>query len=293
MTDGFTGTGVALVTPFQSNGRVDFTALSRMVEHVIGGGVEFIVVLGTTGESATLNKEEKKQVIEGIKKTTARRVPLVLGIGSYNTAEVLDTIEHTDFDGISGILSVVPYYNKPTQRGIYEHFAAIAKVSPLPLVLYNVPGRTVANINADTVLKLAGQFRNITGIKEASGNFTQIMQLVKNKPAHFEVLSGDDMLTLPMMHIGCKGVISVIANSHPRQFSDMVRAALKHDVETANRLHYKLTELILSYFEEGSPAGVKAALEKLGLCGDMVRLPLVPASAVLKEKIGRLMEEVG
>lgn len=292
MTESFTGTGVALVTPFQSDGKVDFAALGRIVDHVIEGGVEFIVVLGTTGESATLNKEEKKQVIEGIKKASAGRVPLVLGIGSYNTAEVLEGIEHTDLNGISGILSVVPYYNKPTQQGIYQHFSAIAKASPLPLLLYNVPGRTVANINADTVLKLAGQFRNIVGIKEASGNFKQIMQLVKYKPAHFEVLSGDDMLTLPMIHIGCKGVISVIANSHPRQFSDMVRAALKRDVETANKLHYQLTELMIAYFEEGNPAGVKAAVEKLGLCGDMVRLPLVPASEALKDKIGKLMHEV-
>ena len=293
MTEGFTGTGVALVTPFQHDGTVDFVALDRVVNHVINGGVEYIVVLGTTGESVTLNKEEKKRVIESIKKSSAGRVRLVLGIGGNNTAEVVESVEHTNLDGISAILSVVPYYNKPTQKGLYEHYATIAKACSIPMLLYNVPSRTVTSIQADTVLSLAHNFKNIVGIKEASANFTHITKILKDKPADFQVISGDDVVTLPMVYMGCDGVISVIANSHPKQYSDMVRAALKYDYETANKLQYQLIDLMETLFEEGSPAGIKAALEHLQICTDVVRLPLVSASDGLKGKIVKLMQEIG
>ena len=293
MTEGFTGTGVALVTPFQHDGTVDFVALDRVVNHVINGGVEYIVVLGTTGESVTLNKEEKKRVIESIKKSSAGRVRLVLGIGGNNTAEVVEAVEHTNLDGISAILSVVPYYNKPTQKGLYEHYATIAKACSIPMLLYNVPSRTVTSIQADTVLSLAHNFKNIVGIKEASANFTHITKILKDKPADFQVISGDDVVTLPMVYMGCDGVISVIANSHPKQYSDMVRAALKYDYETANKLQYQLIDLMETLFEEGSPAGIKAALEHLQICTDVVRLPLVSASDGLKGKIVKLMQEIG
>lgn len=288
--DTLKGTGVALVTPFKTDNSVDFTALAKMVEHVIEGGIEFIVALGTTGEYVTLSADEKKEIVLFIKKQTNSRIPLVVGLGGNNTASVLETINNTDFEGIKAILSVAPYYNKPSQEGLYRHFSEIAMISPRPVILYNVPGRTSSNLNADTTLKLANNHSNIIAIKEASGNFTQIMQIIRNKPDHFSVLSGDDALTLPLLHLGGSGVISVIANSHPKEFSLMVRAALNHDCTTANTIHYKLLDLIGALFEEGSPAGIKAALEYMGLCSDHVRLPLVPASDKLKEKITRLIK---
>ena len=227
MTEGFTGTGVALVTPFLSDGTVDFQGIDKLVNHVIEGKVEYVVVLGTTGEPATLNSDEKKQVIQQVIKSVNKRVPVVVGIGGNNTADVIDYIKNANLDGISAILSVAPYYNKPTQKGIYAHFSAIAKESPLPLIVYNVPGRTACNISAETIIKLANDHKNIIGVKEASGDLVQIMKILKHRPAGFKVISGDDALTLPMIHCGCDGVISVIANSHPALFSDMVRAALK------------------------------------------------------------------
>jgi 4-hydroxy-tetrahydrodipicolinate synthase len=291
MTEGFTGTGVALVTPFLNDKSIDFDGLEKVVDHVIKGGVEYIVALGTTGEPATLTKEEKKLVVKSIIKSVNKRVPVIIGIGGNNTSEVIETIQDSNLEGISAILSVSPYYNKPTQRGIYEHFSAIAGESPLPLIVYNVPGRTASNISADTILKLAVNHKNIIGVKEASGDLLQIMKIIKSKPSHFNVISGDDALTLPMIYMGATGVISVIANSNPRDFSDMVRAALNNDPKKANALHYKLLDFISALFEEGSPAGVKAALEIFGVCGREVRLPLVSASTELISKMQKMAKE--
>ena len=293
MTDPFTGTGVALVTPFHSDRSIDFEALGQMVNHVIEGGVEYIVALGTTGESVTLAKEEKKEVVEHIIHTADKRVPVVMGISSNDTYYLQETIKQTDFSGVAAILSVAPYYNKPSQKGLYEHFSAVSKASPVPVILYNVPGRTSSNINAETTVWLASNHKNIIGIKEASRDLVQIMQIIKNKPDHFHVISGDDTFTLPMILLGGSGVISVIANSHPRQYSDMVRAALKRDCKKANELHYLLLDYISALFEEGSPTGVKAALEIMGLCEKTVRLPLVSASDKLTEKLRKMIAETG
>jgi len=293
MTNAILGTGVALVTPFHSNRGIDVEALHRVVNHVIEGSVEYVVALGTTGESVTLSKEEKNQVVQEVIKTVNWRIPVVVGIGGNDTFNVLETIRDTDFSGISGILSVAPYYNKPTQQGLFEHFSEIAKASPVPVILYNVPSRTSSNINAETIIRLASTHKNILAVKEASGNFNQIMQIIKNKPGHFHVISGDDSLTLPMVHLGSSGVISVIANSHPKHFSDMVRAALKHEYRKANELHYKMLDFMGALFEEGSPAGIKAALEVMGLCGKTVRLPLVSVSDSLQKKLKTMIAEIG
>jgi len=289
MTEGFTGTGVALVTPFLSDGSIDYTGIDKVVNHVISGGVEYIVVLGTTGEPATLSKLEKELVVQQVIKSVNKRIPVIIGIGGNNTAEVIETIKQTDYSGISAVLSIAPYYNKPTQKGLYAHFTAIAKECTLPLIVYNVPSRTASNISADTLLKLAHDHRNIVGVKEASGDLVQIMKIIKNKPAGFSVISGDDALTLPMIYCGAIGVISVLANSHPAIYSNMVRAALKREYATANELHYKVLDFIGSLFEEGSPAGVKTALNLQGICGTHVRLPLVPASEELTEKIKKII----
>jgi 4-hydroxy-tetrahydrodipicolinate synthase len=293
MTESFMGTGVALVTPFKPDKSVDFEAIDRVVNYVINGGVEYIVVLGTTGEVATLTKEEKKLVVKQVIQSIHNKVPVVIGIGGNNTADVVESIKNADLSGISAILSVSPYYNKPTQQGLYEHFSAIAAASPLPIIIYNVPSRTASNISAETTLRLANDHNNIIATKEASGNFSQLMQIIKYKPANFQVISGDDILTLPMLCIGGTGVISVVANAYPKQYSDMVRAALKADLKTANRLHYLLTDFINALFEEGSPAGVKAALEVMKICGKEVRLPLVSASEGLMKKIGKMVTEIG
>ncbi len=288
MTDSITGTGVALVTPFNTDTSIDTDALSRITEHVISGGVEYIVALGTTGESATLTHDEKKVVVNTILETTRKRVPVVMGIGSNDTANIINTLKSTRFDGISGILSVAPYYNKPSQKGLYAHFAAVANNTSLPVILYNVPGRTASNLAPETVLQLAKDFKNMVAVKEASGNLAQVMQIIKNRPKGFKVLSGDDALTLPLIFLGGDGVISVIANSHPRIFSDMVRAALTKQCDKANELHYRVLDYISALFEEGSPTGIKTALSQMGLCHDTVRLPLVSASEELKKKIKSL-----
>ncbi len=293
MTDPLTGTGVALVTPFRSDRSIDFEALDRVLDHVIEGGIEYVVALGTTGESVTLSKEEKKEVVGYIIKSVDQRVPVIVGIGSNDTYSVLETIKNTDFTGIAGILSVSPYYNKPSQKGLYEHFSAISKVSPVPVIIYNVPSRTSSNINAETIVWLASNHKNIIGVKEASGNLIQIMQIIKNKPAHLHVISGDDSFTLPMIYLGGSGVISVVANSYPQQYSDMVRAALKKEFKKANELHYLLLDYITALFEEGSPTGIKAALEIMGLCEKTLRLPLVQASDSLTEKLRKMIAEIG
>ena len=273
-----TGTGVALVTPFRVDDSIDFNSLKKLVEHVINGGVEFLVVMGTTGENPVLSQQEQKAVFDYVLEVSEKKLPLVFGIGGNNTQAVVNTIKNTDFTNIDAILSATPYYNKPTQKGLYIHYKTIASACPVPIILYNVPGRTSVNLSAETTLKLANDFENISAIKEASGNLDQIMQIIKNKPADFTVLSGDDTYVMPYISMGMEGVISVTANAYPKEFSDMVRASLKYDFKTAQKLHYKLLDLSNSLFSEGNPGGVKAALEILGICDKYVRLPLASVS---------------
>lgn len=279
------GTGVALVTPFDAQGKVDTEALAQLVNYVTEGGVEYLVILGTTGESVTLTKEEKKTVIETVRKANKGRLPMVLGVGGNDTAQVVYELKNTDLSDMSAILSVSPYYNKPTQAGIYAHYAAIASASRKPIILYNVPGRTASNIAADTVIRLANDFKNIVAVKEASGNMGQIMDIINRKPKDFVVLSGDDALTLPIMACGGEGVISVVGEAAPRKFSEMVRAAMANRMDEARKLHYELLEFTDLLFAEGNPAGVKAALAHFGVMNNHVRLPLVNASTELNDKI--------
>ncbi len=284
----FTGTGVAIVTPFTSKGTVDFPALTKLVEHIIKGRVEYIVVLGTTGETATLSKEEKKQVIAHIIKTNKKRIPLVLGVGGNNTAELVEQLKKEDLSAFDAILSVSPYYNKPSQEGIYQHYKAISKASPLPIILYNVPGRTASNIAWDTTIRLAKEFKNIIAIKEASGNIEQCMKIIKYRPDNFLIISGDDNLTLPLIASGADGVISVVANAYPKDFSDMVRFALVHDLKNAQKLHYKLMEITEQLFADGNPGGVKVVLAQKKITGTHVRLPLVEPNDTVKAKLKKI-----
>lgn len=284
MTNQFSGTGVALVTPFKEN-KIDFDALEKLVNHVINHGVSYLVALGTTAETPTLSTTEKKEVLSFIVDKAAARVPIVCGIGGNNTAEVVEQLKEYDLNGVAGILTVVPYYNKPTQEGIYQHFKAIAIATSKPIILYNVPGRTVTNMLATTTLKLAHEFKHIVAVKEASGNMAQCMELVAGKPDHFAVLSGDDDLVVPQMAIGLEGVISVAANCFTKEFTTMVNASLAGDFSTAKDLHYKLLPGIKLLFEEGNPAGVKCVLAKMNIGKEDVRLPLVAASSELNKKI--------
>jgi 4-hydroxy-tetrahydrodipicolinate synthase len=284
----FHGTGVAIVTPFQADGQIDYAALSRLIDYLIDGGVEYIVSLGTTGESATLSNEERKQVWAFTAKAVNGRINLVAGIGGNNTAEVVEQLKHFDTTGYDAILSASPHYNKPTQEGIYQHYKAIAGNTPLPIILYNVPGRTGSNISAETVVRLAHDFKNIIGIKEASGNFDQINQIMRDKPESFLMISGDDPVTLPMIALGAVGVISVVGNALPRKTADMVRHCLTTDFEAARTIHSTLIDFTRLMFIEGSPAGVKTALKNLGICDDYLRLPLVQvgdatASCIVRE----------
>lgn len=286
------GTGVALVTPFNENGNIDFPALEKLINHCISGKLEYLVVLGTTGESATLTKEEKIKIYAFVKEINNGRVPLVYGLGGNNTAELAEEMKKADFSGYSAILSVSPYYNKPIQEGIYQHYKALDAVSPLPIILYNVPGRTMSNMLPETTLRIAKDCKNIIGIKEASGSLEQIMKIIKDKPAGFLVISGDDGITLPIMASGGDGVISVVANSHPLIFSNMVRACLNNDYLTAQKLHYQLNDFIAMLFAEGNPAGVKVALKHLNLMEEFVRLPLIKASENLSKRIADEMKKI-
>ncbi|MBS1646831.1 MAG: 4-hydroxy-tetrahydrodipicolinate synthase [Bacteroidetes bacterium] len=283
------GTGVAIVTPFTATGSVDFLGLSKLIKHLIKGKVDYLVALGTTGETATLSKEEKQQVIAHVIKETKKRIPLVLGVGGNNTQEIVETLKHTDLTAFSAILSVSPYYNKPSQQGIYEHYKAIAQATDKPIILYNVPGRTGSNILADTTLKLAHQFKNIVAIKEASGNIEQCMSIIKNKPKPFLVISGDDNLTLPLLACGADGVISVLANAFPKDFSEMVRMGLKGNFTAAQKLHYKTFEITNQLFADGNPGGVKYALELLKICGATLRLPLVKPNELVQQRLKHLV----
>lgn len=288
----FTGTGVALITPFRRQQEtVDFTKLEHLIEHIVTSGVDYIVALGTTSEAATMTPSERSAVQEFIVETVNGRCPIMLGLGGNNTLNVTDTINRTNFDGISGILTVAPYYNKPNQRGLLQHFQSIAEASPVPVILYNVPGRTGVNLTADTTLTLANECPNIIGIKEASGNMQQVMEILRRRPAGFRVISGDDSLTLPMIAMGADGVISVIANALPKETSDMVHFALKGDLKKALPLHYRLLPLMNAIFEEGNPTGVKALLEIEGLITNILRLPLVKASKPLTNKLTTLYNE--
>jgi 4-hydroxy-tetrahydrodipicolinate synthase len=287
----FTGTGVAIVTPFRNDGSIDFKSLGKLLEHIIKGGVNYIVVLGTTGESVTLTKDEKKAVVNFVIDTVSCRVPVVMGIGGNNTQEIIDTINQQDFNGIDAILSVSPYYNKPSQQGLYLHFKSIATASPVPVILYNVPGRTGSNISAETTIKLASEFSNIVAIKEASGNLTQIMQIINHKPKGFQVISGDDILTIPMMALGSAGVISVMANAYPKELSDMVNHALKGEFTKASVIHYKMLDIMNALFEEGNPSGIKAMLDILKIVPNNLRLPLAQVSEKLHGKLDLLSKK--
>ena len=289
----FYGTGVAMVTPFDGSGQVDYDALKKLIDYLIEGGIDYLVSLGTTGESATLNKEEKKKVWAFTAEVTKGRVPLVAGIGGNNTAEVVEEIKNFDTTGYDAILSASPNYNKPTQQGIYLHYKAIAEATPLPIILYNVPSRTGSNISADTTVKLAKEFKNIIAIKEASGNFDQLNHIMRDKPEEFLMISGDDPISFPMIAMGAVGVISVVGNALPKQFSDMIRKCLKGDFKGAHAAHYSMIEFTRLMFAEGSPAGVKSALKSLGVCGDTLRLPLVPVSVDAVEKIKNQIGLIG
>jgi len=288
----FIGTGVALVTPFKKDFSVDTEALKRIVNHVIDGGVEYLVVLGTTGEPATLTSEEKELVIKTIIEANGARLPLVLGVGSNNTAQVVEELKTRDFKHFSAILSVSPYYNKPTQEGIYQHFSAIAKASPLPVILYNVPGRTASNMMPSTVMRLANDFKNIIGIKEAAGDIVQAMKLIQTKPEGFLVISGDDMVTLPMVLAGGAGVISVIGEGFPKEFSQMVRLGLERKVDEAYELHYRLADSIDMIFEQGNPGGIKEVFKSLGIAENTVRLPLVAVNEDLAKRLDTFTKNI-
>lgn len=279
------GTGVALVTPFKKDYSVDVDALSKIVNFQIENGIDYLVVLGTTAENATLSQKEKELVIATVVEANNGRLPLVLGVGGNNTHEVVEELKSRDFSKFTAILSVSPYYNKPTQEGIYQHFKAIAEAAPIPVILYNVPGRTSSNMLPSTVLRLANDFKNVVAIKEAAGDIVQAMKIIQNKPDGFHVISGDDMITLPMVLAGGSGVISVIGEGFPKQFSDMVRLGLERKVDEAYKIHYQLAEAIDMIFEQGNPAGIKEVFKSLGLSENTVRLPLVNVNQDLADRL--------
>jgi 4-hydroxy-tetrahydrodipicolinate synthase len=287
------GTGVAVVTPFLKTGKVDFPSLEKIIRKLIRGKVEYLVVLGTTGESSTLVFEEKKEVLACFKSVAGGKVPLVLGIGGNSTSQVIQQMGSFDLRGVTAILSVSPYYNKPNQRGLAAHYKAIDKEASIPVILYNVPGRTAMNLTAETTLKLAEECKNIIGIKEASGNMEQIMQIIKHRPKDFLVISGDDNLTFPILACGGDGVISVVANAYPLEFSTMVRKALSGNYVLARKYHYLLTDLTSLLFSDGNPGGIKAALAAQEFCEEHVRLPLVPVTPEVKKKILREIKTIG
>lgn len=286
------GMGVALVTPFLPDKSIDTQALDALIEHIISGGADFIVVLGTTAETPTLTEQERRFVTEHVRDKVAGRIPLVLGVGSNCTAALVEELRTRDMSGYSAVLSVVPFYNKPQQRGLIEHYTAVADASPLPVILYNVPGRTGTNMTAETTLQLA-EHPNIIGVKEASGNFTQIEQIVKHAPEGFDVISGDDGVTFPLMALGCSGVISVIGNVVPHQFSEMVRHAAKGEMSAARELHHSFAEVFRLLFVDGNPAGIKCALNLRGLCQDELRLPLVSVTPRTRENLREAMTDCG
>lgn len=286
------GTGVAMVTPFNEDGTIDFDGLERLTEHLITGGVEYLVVLGTTGESVTLTKQEKEDVLDCVVSANDGRLPVVLGVGGNNTTAVCNQLKSLDTTGLTAILSVSPAYNKPTQEGIYAHYQAISDCSPLPIILYNVPGRTGSNMTAETTLRLAHGFENIVAIKEASGSLDQCMRILKDRPDDFMVISGDDNFSLPLIACGGDGVISVVGNAMPREYSELIRASLAGDLKKARFHQYQLFDLVNLLFAEGNPGGVKCALKILGICEEHMRLPLVPVSEKLRLQIGQAVRSI-
>jgi 4-hydroxy-tetrahydrodipicolinate synthase len=270
------GTGVALVTPFHKDGSIDFKAFKKLVDRCIDGKIEYLVPLGTTGESATLTVNERHAITDFVIEVVDKRVPIVLGLGGNNTQEILNQIGENKFEGIDAVLSVSPYYNRPSQKGIFQHYKMIANECPVPVILYNVPSRTGSNIDAETTLQLAGEVKNVIGIKEASGNLEKAMKIIAERPKDFLVISGDDLLTLPIIACGGDGVISVIANAYPRDFSEMTRHALAGNFDKSRKLHYRLRQIIHSIFVDGNPAGIKGLLNVMNICTEYVRLPLTP-----------------
>ena len=273
--DKIKGTGIALITPFNEDFSIDFQSLEKLINYTIDGGVDFLVIIGTTGESVVLSKLERREIVDFCKKINNGRLPIVLGIGSNNTFALVEEIRSTDFEGIDAVLSVSPYYNKPAQEGIYLHYKMIAEACSLPIILYNVPGRTASNISAETTLRLANDFENIVAIKEASGDLDQIEKILQKRPKNFLVLSGDDNLTSKMIAMGGDGVIAVIGQSHPKDFSAMVRAGLEGNIEKVNQLHEKLSPIYEPLYKDGNPAGIKATLNIMGICKNILRPPLV------------------
>lgn len=288
----YAGTGVAIVTPFLENGEIDQHSLEKLVEHMVAGEVDYLVVLGTTGETATLSKEEKQQVLSLVHRFNNGRLKLVAGIGGNDTRSVIQSMQEFNLKGYGAILSVSPYYNKPNNEGLFQHYKAINDAAPLPVIMYNVPGRTGMNVNAATTLRIARECKNIIATKEASGNMEQIMQIIAEKPQGFEVISGDDALTLPMMACGAIGLISVLANAYPSHYSSMVNLCLKGDFGSARPLHEKLLPLVQSIFAEGSPSGIKAYLHEMNITGNHFRLPVVGVSDELKKRIRDLMKGI-
>lgn len=281
----FKGLGIALITPFSSDGSVDYVTLGRLLDYQLKNGADFFCILATTGETPTLTKEEKQRIKELVVEKVGDKVPILMGCGGNNTAEVVNELKTADFSGIDGVLSVCPYYNKPSQEGLYQHFKAIAGATKLPVVLYNVPGRTGVNLKAETTVRLARDCDNIVAVKEASGSLEQVDEIIKNKPDDFDVISGDDALTFPMIACGAVGVISVIGNALPKEFSRMIRLEMKGEIESARKIHHKFTDLFNLLFVDGNPAGVKAMLHEMGMIENVLRLPLVPTRLTTMQKI--------
>ena len=288
----FKGLGIALITPFTLDGKVDYKSLKRLLEYQLANGADFLCILATTGEAPCLTGQEKDELTAFIKDIVRGRIPILKYCGGNNTAAVVEEIKTTNWTGIDGILSICPYYNKPSQEGLYQHFKAIAEVSPLPIVLYNVPGRTGINMKAETTVKLARDFSNIIAVKEASGSLEQVDEIIKNKPDHFDVISGDDALTFSMIASGAAGVISVIGNALPREFSRMIRLEFKGEYEPARKIHHMFTELYSLLFVDGNPAGCKALLNDMGMIENVLRLPLVPTTITTKQKMADILKEL-
>ena len=286
----FKGLGIALVTPFTSDGSVDYVCLKKLITYQLDGGADFFCILATTGETPTLTKDEKLKIKQLVVETVGGRVPILMGCGGNNTAEVVNELQTGDFSGIDGVLSVCPYYNKPSQEGLYQHFKAISAATKLPVVLYNVPGRTGVNLKAETTVRLARDCKNIVAIKEAAGSLEQVDEIIKNKPDSFDVISGDDALTFPMIACGAVGVISVIGNALPKEFSRMIRLEISGEIESARKIHHKFTDLFNLLFVDGNPAGVKAMLHEMGMIENILRLPLVPTRLTTMQRISECLQ---
>ena len=288
----FKGLGIALITPFNEDGSVDYPTLSKLVEYQLKNGADFLCILATTGETPCLTADEKKQIKDTIVSTVHGRVPILMGCGGNNTAAIVEELKTGDFSGIDGVLSICPYYNKPSQEGLYQHFKAISAATKLPIVLYNVPGRTGVNMTAATTVRLARDCKNIVAIKEASGNLEQVDEIIKNKPSSFDVISGDDALTFPMISCGAVGVISVIGNALPKEFSKMIRLEFKGEYEAARKIHHRFTDLFSLLFVDGNPAGVKCVLSEMGMIKNILRLPLVPTRITTMQRISKILKEL-